>query len=177
LKILNFLLLALSLSSCLTIYKINSYRNTEYIIKKGNKFETFFYEGKDTCSSYYLDFLQENESIEWKKWAYTHSNFTVELNDSFIIYNYRGVFSYIDTFFLKNNLLQKKESILEPFSYQLQLLATSNGRPVIGGPCGGRTFTLRYKKDSVHYFNNQIPVKHMFSNIMWTIDPKKMILF
>lgn len=147
-----FLTLAvMAFVSCTTIYKIETGKS-EYILKKGNSFETFDYRGKDTFSQEFVNYVKAFGREELPVTNVTTS-FKSFVQKGFIVYR---EFEESDTLFLEKNLNQDKTSILPGFHLP-DLFVYSNELPLWS--VHGRKFNVIFRTDSIHYFNNQPPVK------------------
>lgn len=146
------------LLSCSNIVVYKTEFSDDYIINEGQHFEMFYYPGKD---SYAKPEEYPAEQEEFKKDYYLNTNnVEVLIEKEQLVYKFSN--GSIDTLSLEKGKYLNKKYIL-PFNFHLDYGIVSN-QMYVKKIDSELNWIIIFKGDSIHYFNNQKPIKTYIFN-------------
>lgn len=157
-KIINILVIIILLVSCRNIVVYKTEFSDDFIIKEGQHFEMFYYPGKDSYAEP-SEYSQEKERF-YKDYYLTSNNVDVSFEKELLIYKFKN--GLIDTLTLEKGKFMHKKYFL-PFNFHLDPGIVSN-QMYVNKIDSELTWVVTYKGDSIHYFNNQKPIKTYIFN-------------
>jgi hypothetical protein len=148
--------------SCSNIVVYKTEFSDDYIINEGQHFEMFYYPGKDSYAKpeEFSQYEEEFEKEFEKEYFLNNNNVDVLIEKGQLVYKF--INGSVDTLSLETGKYFNKNYIL-PFNFNLDNGMVSN-QMYVKNVDSKLKWIVTYKGDSIHYFNNQKPIKTYIFN-------------